>query len=245
MRWLARIAAIVAVVLVALVWIVPAILTKGPMPAALPALESSATVDVDVGSHVTFTPADGNGTGVIIYPGGFVDPRSYAPAARGLAEDGSLVVIVEMPLGLAVLGPNRADSVIEDHPEIDPWVIAGHSLGGTMAARYTADHPDTVDGLVLWASYPENGVDLTDWTGEAATVFGTRDGLTTLDDIEQSRASSSDRHGLCVDRRRESRPVRMVRRSTGRRPGNHSPAGAAAGHRRCHVGRPPRSDCGG
>lgn len=188
MRWVARIAAIVAVVLVALVWIVPAILTKGPMPAALPALESSATVDVDVGSHVTFTPTDGNGTGVIIYPGGFVDPRSYAPAARALAQAGSLVVIVEMPLGLAVLGPNRADSVIEDHPEINLWVIAGHSLGGTMAARYASDHPDAVDGLVLWASYPENGVDLTDWTGETASVFGTRDGLTTLDDIEQSRA---------------------------------------------------------
>jgi dienelactone hydrolase len=187
MRWLARIAAIVAVVLVALVWIVPAVLTKGPMSGALPALESSATVDVDVGSHVTFTPADGNGTGVIIYPGGFVDPRSYAPAARRLAEAGSLVVIVEMPLGLAVLGPNRADSVIEDHPEIDHWVIAGHSLGGTMAARYAADHPESVDGLILWAAYPENSVDLADWTGETATVFGTRDGLTTIDDIEQSR----------------------------------------------------------
>lgn len=57
-----------------------------------------------------------------------------------------------------------------------------------MAARYASDHPDAVHGLVLWASYPENGVDLTDWTGETASVFGTRDGLTTLDDIGQSRA---------------------------------------------------------
>lgn len=188
MRWALRIAGIVAILAVGLAWLVPVILTQGPMPQALPALESSETVSGEVGSHVTFTPTGGYDSGVIIYPGGFVDPRSYAPAARALAEAGSLVVILEMPFGLAVLGPNRATAAIEDHPEVRRWVIAGHSLGGTMAARYVAENPGKVRGLVLWAAYPEAGIDLSGWEGEAASVFGTRDGLTTVPEIERSRA---------------------------------------------------------
>jgi len=41
-----------------------------------------------------------------------VDPRAYAPAARALAEEGYLVVIVPMPLNLAVLAPGRAAEVM-------------------------------------------------------------------------------------------------------------------------------------
>jgi len=179
--------AAIAVLLVAAILIVPPILTKGPMPEALPAMESSATVTVDDGRPITFTPSTGTTSGVIIYPGAFVEPRSYAPAARALAEEGAFVSIVPMPFSLAILGANRADGVIDDHPEIANWTIAGHSLGGVMAAGYAADHHDTIGGLVLWASYPQDGDDLTNWDGEAASVFGTLDGLTTLDDIEGSR----------------------------------------------------------
>jgi pimeloyl-ACP methyl ester carboxylesterase len=92
-----------------------------------------------------------------------------------------------MPFSLAILGSNRADGVIEEHPEITDWVIAGHSLGGVMAARYTANHPGAVDGLSLWASYPEDGEDLSSWNGETTSIFGTLDGLTSVDDIEDSR----------------------------------------------------------
>jgi pimeloyl-ACP methyl ester carboxylesterase len=93
-----------------------------------------------------------------------------------------------MPFSLAIFGSNRADGVIEDHPEVTDWVIAGHSLGGVMAARYTSNHPETIDGLALWASYPEDGVDLSSWNGETTSIFGTLDGLTKVTDIEDSRA---------------------------------------------------------
>ena len=116
-----------------------------------------------------------------------MEPHSYAPAAHALADDGAFVAIVPMPLSLAILGSNRADGVIEDHPEITDWVIAGHSLGGVMAARYASNHPEAIEGLALWASYPEDGVDLSSWDGETTSVFGTLDGLTSVDDIEDSR----------------------------------------------------------
>jgi hypothetical protein len=179
--------AAIAVLLVGAILIVPPILTKGPMPEALPAMESSATVTVDDGRPITFTPAEATSTGLIIYPGAFVEPRSYAPAAKALAEAGSFVAIVPMPFSLAILGSNRADGVIEAHPEISEWTIAGHSLGGVMAAGYANDHRETIGGLALWAAYPQDGVDLTAWTGEVASIFGTRDGLTTVGDIENSR----------------------------------------------------------
>lgn len=179
--------ALLALTLAALL-IVPPILTKGPMPEALAAMESTATVSVVDDRPITFTPTTATSGGIIVYPGAFVEPRSYAPAAHALAEGGVFVAIVPMPLSLAILGSNRADSVIEDHPEITDWVIAGHSLGGVMAARYTSNHPDAIGGLALWASYPEDGVDLSSWNGETTSIFGTLDGLTTVDNIEDSRA---------------------------------------------------------
>lgn len=171
----------------AAILIVPPILTKGPMPEALAAMESTETVIVVDDRPITFTPVDAASAGLIIYPGAFVEPRSYAPAAHALADDGVFVAIVPMPFSLAIFGSNRADGVIEDHPEITDWVIAGHSLGGVMAARYTSNNPDTIGGLVLWASYPEDGLDLSSWNGVTTSVFGTLDGLTTVADIEDSR----------------------------------------------------------
>jgi len=44
-------------------------------------------------------------SGFIMYPGGRVDARSYAPAAHSIAAHGFLVVIVPMPLNLAIFAP--------------------------------------------------------------------------------------------------------------------------------------------
>jgi hypothetical protein len=179
---------ILVVLIVATIMFVPPILTKGPMPEALVAMDSTETVTVVDDRPITFTPVDATSTGLIIYPGAFVEPHSYAPAAHALADDGAFVAIVPMPFSLAIFGSNRADGVIEDHPEVTDWVIAGHSLGGVMAARYTSNHPEAIDGLALWASYPEDGVDLSSWNGETTSIFGTLDGLTKVTDIEDSRA---------------------------------------------------------
>ena len=177
----------IAVILIAAALILPRVLTQGPMPEALTALDSTASVTVSDGRPITFTPTDPINTGVIIYPGAFVEPRSYAPAAHAIAETGTFVAIVPMPFGVAILGGYLADDVISAHPEVTHWIIAGHSLGGVMAARYAAEHPNAVDGLALWAAYPEDSIDLSSWTGATASIFATLDGLTTVQDIEDSR----------------------------------------------------------
>jgi pimeloyl-ACP methyl ester carboxylesterase len=139
--------------------------------------------------RLIFRPVEQNlSTGLIFYPGGRVDPRSYAPAARDIAAEGHLVVIVPMPLNLAFLAPDRASTVVASFSEIEHWVIGGHSLGGAMAARFAYQSPSMVEGLLLWASYPARGNDLSDRDILVTSIYGTRDGLATPEEITASRA---------------------------------------------------------
>jgi len=162
--------------------------TPAPMPEAQAALQSDAQVEVETQPWLVFRPADkAPTTGLIFYPGGRVDPSSYAPAARAIAAEGYLVVIPSMPLNLAVMAPGTASEVMTAFPEIDQWAVGGHSLGGSMAANFAKKHPEAVDGLVLWASYPASSDNLSSSAVKVTSIFGTRDGLATGEKIEASR----------------------------------------------------------
>ncbi len=180
---------VVGIVLVAAIgFIAWGMIIPEPMPEALTAMQSDSQVIVSSDPWITFQPADQTATtGLIIYPGGRVDPRAYAPLAHAIASQGYLVVIVPMPLNLAVFGSSRASSVIETYPDIQHWVIGGHSLGGSMAALYADKHRDQINGLSLWASYPASSNDLTDSDIYVSSIYGTLDGLATKDKIDVSR----------------------------------------------------------
>lgn len=182
---------LVAILTLALVGFVAyaTIATAEPQPEALAALERSALVDVQRDGWLVFRPRDVSPrTGLILYPGGLVDPRAYAPAAHQIAAAGYLVVIPPMPVNLAVFAANRAADVMSAFPEVAQWAVGGHSLGGAMAAQFTADNPERVAGLALWAAYPPGGADLSRQALVVVSVYGTRDGLSTLAEIEASRA---------------------------------------------------------
>ncbi len=162
-----------------------------PLPAtseALQALETGSasdgrTVEIEVGEWYTFSPPDTPPSGFVFYPGGLVDPQAYAPFAVDLAARGHLVVIVPMPINLAVIAPDSANAVLEAYPEITTWAIGGHSLGGAMAARYAANNPNQVRGLVLWAAYPEDSLTFGDETLRVVSIYGTNDGVADADRI--------------------------------------------------------------
>lgn len=158
-----------------------------PMPQAAAAVEPDEAVAVETEPWLTFSPLEPASTGFIFYPGGRVAAEAYAPPVRTVAEAGYLSVVPSMPFGLAVLAPDTADDIIEAYPDIQTWVIGGHSLGGAMAAQYAAGNPE-IDGLVLWAAYPPDGTDLSDSPIEVSSIYASEDGLTTLDDVEASRA---------------------------------------------------------
>jgi hypothetical protein len=185
-----------------LLWIIPGILIvlvlgfviwaetpSGPMPEAESAMKSDAEIQVVQDGWITFQPVGQTpDTGLIIYPGGRVDPRSYAPAARQIAAQGYLVVIAPMPLNLAVTNPDRAADIIAAYPEIQSWAIAGHSLGGAMAANYIDSGATPVEGLALWASYPASSDSLADNAIDVTSISGTLDGLSDPTKIEASRS---------------------------------------------------------
>jgi len=161
----------------------------GPMPEALAALQSDSKVQVTSDRWLVFQP---NGTqkqvGFIFYPGGRVDERSYAPMARALAEEGYLSIIVPMPLNLAVFGVEKASEVISAFPQVQSWVIGGHSLGGSMASSYARNHPSQIKGLALFASYPASSDNLSSQDIFVLSVYGSRDGLVSLKNIQDSRS---------------------------------------------------------
>lgn len=178
LRWL--VLTIAFAVLAVLVWF---LIPLGPLDQAEDSLISSETVVVEEDPWLTFTPAAETTTGFIFYPGARVSPVSYAPAARDIAEQGYLAVVVPMPLNMAVLSPNRAEAVIVAHPEIVTWVIGGHSLGGAMAAQFANNHRPDIDGVVLWGAYPGANTSLRNTGQDVVVVFGTRDCISTPDEV--------------------------------------------------------------
>lgn len=153
-----------------------------PMPEALAALQSDAQVQVtETNGWYVFTPTAAKPTtGLIFYPGGKVDARAYAPQMHAIAQEGYLTVITPMPLYLAVFGINKADDVLKAFPDIQHWGIAGHSLGGSMAAQYISTSTK-VQGLAFWASYP--AVDLSKLPIKAVSIYGTLDGVAKPDNV--------------------------------------------------------------
>jgi Alpha/beta hydrolase family len=162
----------------------------GPTDEALAAMESNALVSVqDQGDFVAFRPATNAPlTGFILYPGGHVDYRSYAPISQKIAGRGYLVAIVRMPLSLAVFGVDNADSVITAYPSVRYWVIGGHSLGGSMAASYAKTHPWKVQGLALWASYPPTGDDLSSTELKGLSTYGSNDQVLDMENYHANLA---------------------------------------------------------
>lgn len=160
---------------------------QGPMPEALAALNSDSAVTVTTGGWLVFTPANfTSNVGFIIYPGGHVDYRSYAPVARTIAAEGYLTVIAPMTLNLAIFSENSATDIINANPQVKAWAIGGHSLGGVMAAQYCYDNPGKIRGLVLWAAYPQSGTDLSNSNLTVTTIHGTLDGTVSGSQIQES-----------------------------------------------------------
>lgn len=149
-----------------------------PTAIAQAVLADSDTVDFTQNDWLVFEPVDATPTtGYIFYPGGRVAAEAYAPYMAALAEAGYLAVITLVPLNLAILNVDAAKPVIEAYPDIQTWVIGGHSLGGSMAARFAHDNPDLVAGLVMLAAYPEESKDMSGQDIAVTSIFGTRDGL--------------------------------------------------------------------
>ena len=169
-----------------LVWLRP----FPPGPTSRAALASDATVTViDHPTTIELVPAAQSqpSVGLVFSPGARVDARAYAALLRPAAEAGYLVVILKEPFGLAITQIGQSAGPIADHPEIERWAVGGHSLGGVSAAWFAADHLDVVNGLLLWASFPNDDMS-GDTSLQVESIYGSNDLLATPADIERSKS---------------------------------------------------------
>lgn len=92
-------------------------------------------------------------TAIIFYPGAKVEAEAYLPLLDQIRQTGVTCILVHMPFHMAIFDADAAEGVIAQFPEIRHWYIAGHSMGGAMASKFAADHPDQVEGLILMGAY--------------------------------------------------------------------------------------------
>lgn len=158
----------------------------------------TGTVQTETHGDVTWFVPDAPKAGLIFYPGGKVEAAAYAPLLQACARQGILCALVQMPANLAVLDINAADGLRQEHPGISEWYMAGHSLGGAMAASYASGHADEYAGLILLAAYSTQ--DLTQTQLRVLSIYGTEDGVLDRDAYSENRANlPSDTVELVLD----------------------------------------------
>ena len=187
LRWLAVVAAVALAFTLGANW---SVLVRPPLVLGQDAITDAASVGVtpvveDVGGDVILirppTGTTERDVLVVFYPGGLVRPQAYEWLGRALAVEGYTTVIPVFPFDLAVTGVDRASTLVERYGEGKQVVLAGHSLGGAMAAQYLADElkagRQPAAGLVLEAAYPPDGADLSAADLKALTLRAENDGV--------------------------------------------------------------------
>ena len=137
--------------------------------AAVSLMQSEASIQVRDNLIIVSPPAPGD-TALIFYPGAKVEYTAYLPILAKIADScGITCILVKMPLNMAIFDADAADEIIERFPDIQTWIIGGHSMGGAMASSYASKHQDKVEGLILLGAYIYG-----DYPAEKAlTVYGT------------------------------------------------------------------------
>lgn len=128
-------------------------------------------------------------TGLIFYPGGLVDNHVYnILLSNFVATSNVTTVVIKMPANLAVFDINAGISIIADYPQINEWIIAGHSLGGSMAASTVKKNPTVYKSLIFMDSYPADGDSLKDWSGVVLSLYSS---VEKIEDPEQMQKTLS------------------------------------------------------
>ena len=140
----------------------------------------------EASGRIIFAP-EAPKAGLIFYPGGKVEYSAYAPLMAELAQEGFLCVLLKMPLNLAVLNMDAAHGIPAEFPGVERWILAGHSLGGAMAASCAAKHPEEFDGLLLLAAY--STADLSDSGLRVLSLYGSEDGVLNREKYEKYRGN--------------------------------------------------------
>ena len=169
----------------------PLVLHQDAVVGNVDPIQISVSYNPDSGGFIDVAPRGGFDTLFIFYSGGLVRPQAYEWLGVALAPYGVRTLIPIFPFDLAVTAPNRAEKLLAlaDGKRI---VLGGHSLGGAMAARYVARHPDAVTGLVLMGAFSADNDDLSSSPLDVLVLAAEHDGLATLEEVRSGLARLPD-----------------------------------------------------
>lgn len=140
--------------------------------------------------YIGLIPNVSSNRGIIVYPGAFAEPEGYAYVFKYLAQKGVSVFIIKSPLNFALLNTGSASKIISENPNVSKWYVAGHSLGGVAACEFAKSHQAELSGLILMASYCNGNAKNIGLP--VLSLSATNDGLTTNQDVEDSRSKLPD-----------------------------------------------------
>ena len=146
--------------------------------------------------HIPFPTPEGlfdgdSQVGVVFYPGGLVDPRGYSVIANILTTRYGLPTVIpvfnsDLAFTFGTCDSGRLDLAKAEFPQVEKWVLAGHSFGGIgamsdMWSRWN-DGDESAAGLAMLAAdiRPDVGcgfIDFSDVDLPMASVTGSVDGV--------------------------------------------------------------------
>lgn len=160
-------------------------------------LKGTETVTVTAIPEGIYLDGGGEECAMIFYPGAKVEYTAYLPMLMLLAEEGTDCFLVKMPCNLAFLGVNKAQKIMEEYA-YERWYLAGHSLGGAMAASYASSHLEELKGLALFAAYPISAL-----SGEhfsVVSVYGSEDHVLNMEKVIAGRQwMPNDYTEVCIE----------------------------------------------
>lgn len=147
---------------------------------------SNAVINMKDDGSVEILPKNSTAnTGIIFYVGAQITPDAYIPLLSRLSEQGYSCFIPKIDFNMALIESKIAETIINEHPEISSWYMAGHSLGGLTAANFAADSSDKIDGVIMIAAYA--GCDMSESKLPMLSVYGEEDGVLNKEMYEKRK----------------------------------------------------------
>ncbi len=113
--------------------------------------------------------------GFLIFSGAKTDDRAYAYLAKLLHDEGYTAVIPRQRFHLSAFGAKHAMEIMDANPEIEKWILIGHSLGGMPASQIAAQRPQRLIGVAFLATFAS--VDLSNLDIAAIRITAENDGV--------------------------------------------------------------------
>jgi hypothetical protein len=141
-------------------------------------LQSGKGISVDDNNdYISFTPESKYKTCLIFYPGALVDPVAYVPLCHSISDRGVQVFLIKMPWRLASYGYNKPKELDLFTDTGKSYVLAGHSQGAKMAAKFALENPGLIDKLILLGSSHPRDFSLADMNIPVLKIYGSKDGV--------------------------------------------------------------------